>query len=118
MECPKGPKSLGSSGGLFFGLAWLNPEHHVKNPTRMTTCSDEEVNRRLGYHARFIERFFGVFFIPCLLMPYLIMDRMPEPWHTVWNCIILAYAYFAGVFITWRCTAVKTALHIEIDYLL
>lgn len=86
----------------FFGLSWLNSEHRQENRTRMTKWSDEEVNRHMGYLGRFLGLFFGVFAVPVLLMLHFIMDRMPEPWYTVWNCIILAYTYFAGVFITWR----------------
>ena len=87
----------------FIGLAWVQYEYNLeKNKTSMTKWSDEKVNRYLGYLVRFIGLSLGVFAIPCLLMLFLIRDRTPEPWYTVWNCIILAYTYFAGVFITWR----------------
>lgn len=86
----------------FLGLSFLHGRYSFKYTASKTKFEDENLNRYLGYLARFLGLFFGVFGIPVLLMEYLIMDRMPEPWYTVWNCVILAYAYFAGVFITWR----------------
>lgn len=85
---PKAPWFIWLS---FFGLAWLNRKY-----------GRQSFDRELGYTAQLAGMFIGVFAIPTVLMEYLIMDRMPEPWYTVWNAIILAYAYFAGVFITWR----------------
>ena len=86
----------------FLGLAFLHGTYSFRYAASNKRWEDEKLNQNLGYLGRFIGLFFGVFGIPCVLMMYLIMDRMAEPWYTVWNCIILAYAYFAGVFITWR----------------
>ena len=85
----------------FFGLAWLQDKHDAENTAGMTTWSDRHSNRHMGYLGRFAGLFFGVFGIPVVWMLH-VMNRLPEPWATVWNCLILAYAYFAGVFITWR----------------
>ena len=83
-------------------LAFLHGTYSFRYAASNKRWEDEKLNQNLGYLGRFIGLFFGVFGIPCVLMMYLIMDRMAEPWYTVWNCIILTYAYFAGVFITWR----------------
>ena len=86
----------------FFGLIFIHGKYSFKYAASKTKFEDKNLNRWLGYLARFAGLFFGVFAIPTVLMLCLIMDKMPEPWYTIWNCIILAYAYFAGVFITWR----------------
>ena len=86
----------------FFGLMFIHGKHSFQYAASKTKYEDENLNRWLGYLARFVGLSFGVFAIPTLLMLYLIMERMSEPWYTIWNCIILAYAYFSGVFITWR----------------
>lgn len=86
----------------FFGLMFLHGSYSSKYMASKTKFDNQELNKNLGYLVRLVGLFIGAFGVPRLLMLYLIMDRMPEPWYTVWNCIILAYAYFAGVFITWR----------------
>ena len=96
---PKAPWFIWLS---FLGLMFLNGKHSIQCMAGKPKYTGKEFDRHCGYTVRLIGLFIGVFGIPTLLMEYLIMDRMPEPWYTVWNCIVLVYAYFAGVFITWR----------------
>lgn len=60
---------------------------------------DEDAELQMGCMARLVGLMLGAVIIPGVLM-CCAMDRMPEPYATVWNCFILLYVYFAGVFIT------------------
>jgi len=60
---------------------------------------DEAAALGMGYVARLVGLMLGVVIVPGVLM-CCIMDRMAEPCATIWNCFILLYAYFSGVFIT------------------
>ena len=84
----------------FLALVFLHGTYALSYATSRRRRENAEQNRYLGYLGRFFGLLIGVFAIPCELMMHLIMNRMPEPWYTVWNCVVLAYAYFSGVFIT------------------
>lgn len=67
--------------------------------TVTTGMDDAYAALKMGYTARLMGYMIGVVMLPGVLMCQA-MDRMPEPWATVWNCFILLYVYLAGVFLT------------------
>lgn len=83
----------------FLGLMWLHGNVSLKTATSRTKYKDEEFNQHLGYGGRLLGLMLGMVIFPGVLMCYL-MDLMPEPYATIWNCFILLYVYLAGVFIT------------------
>lgn len=81
------------------GLAWVHGKASLKTLKSRTKYEDEEFNQHLGYTGRLLGLMLGMVMLPSALMCYL-MDLMPEPYATLWNCFILLYVYLAGVFIT------------------
>ena len=102
MDPPENKKHAWFIWLSFLGLAWLSGKQSFQYAVNEEKWEDSHLNRHMGYTGRLLGMLLAGFVISCLLMLCCTMDRMPEPWYTVWNCIILAYAYFSGVFITWR----------------
>lgn len=79
--------------GLIY-LQFMYSSHYMTTPGRW---EDQNLNRWLGYTARLFGLFIGVFFVPVVLMGYLLPDSWPAK-----TCAELVYTYFAFVFVTWR----------------